>query len=391
MYLPSANQISLTSLDGTNVLQLKNYLVGSTGVYKQQVAIASGINTNTNPSFVVQGQSSSNIAYYSTSTADVEFYTRNGNTPYVVSQLTVMNTGYNASLTTSCTVGAMFYSISNGNTFTTFPTGSFQQFPSVAVYAQCDGQVGNNNGTGFYCVAQPVYYPSRAYYARVANGVTSGNGYGYTVDLGPHPFGSGSYGLVTRIVSGQDGSYSNVTGWLHRDETSSGSTYAAKFERGGNSVGSITLSTSATTYSTSSDPRQKNVTGAITPDDAKSFVMALQPKKGTWKADGSYFQGFLSSDYELVDPKAVNGVAGATEARGKVIDGKGQITIDDVVQPTPEGLPEGGRWEQTHIKELYQTLEYGSAAWCANMTAHAQYLQSTIDQLIGRISALENK
>jgi hypothetical protein len=151
----------------------------------------------------------------------------------------------------------------------------------------------------------------------------------------------------------------------------------------------ITLSSSNTTYNTSSDPRLKNITGAITADEAKNFVMALQPKKGTWKTDGSVFQGFVSTEYEILDPKAVHGIAGATETLGNLFDQDGKLLNENVVEPTADALPSGGRWEQTHVKDIYQTLEYGSAAWCANMTAHAQYLQNTIEQLVARIEALE--
>lgn len=107
--------------------------------------------------------------------------------------------------------------------------------------------------------------------------------------------------------------------------------------------------------------------------------------------DGSIFQGFVSTDYELVDPLAVNGVAGATETLGNLYDKDGKILNDNVLQPTQDLLPEGGYWEQTQIKDVYQTVEYGSAAWCANMTAHAQSLQSTIELLVSRLDLLENK
>jgi hypothetical protein len=390
IYLPSSTQIAFTSYDQTNVMQLKHFQIGSTGVYRSQVTMAGGINTATAPVHYVQGQNSSNTSTYVTNNTDTSLYALNGNTPFTTAAFVNHTSGYNPSMSV-CNVGSMVYTISQGNTFPVNATGVYRKFPAIGIYSQADGQVGNTNGTCFYGSVQPTYTTALAYYARVSEAITSGQGHGYQVDLGTHPFGSGAIGFYSRIISGLGGSYSNVIGWFHYDETTSGSTYAALFNRGGSTVGNITLSTSNTTYNTSSDPRLKNVTGVIAPDEAKSFVMALQPKKGTWKVDGSYFLGFLSTDYELVDPKAVNGVAGASEILGTVFDDKGDMLVEDVVQPPADKLPEGGRWEQTHVKEIYQTLEYGSAAWCANMTAHAQYLQSTIDALVARIDALEAK
>jgi hypothetical protein len=387
--LTSADTIGFTSASQGVGMRFKTFQIGSTGLYVNQLAIGSGINTDSSPALYVRRSNIGVSASYSTSTNDLSLYTYNGNIPYALGSLTYTPAGYNPSLSV-CHVGGAFYTLSQGNTFTTNPNGAFQQFPNISVYAEAQGQVGNTNYTCFYGSAVPAYYSCTAYYARVSNAVTSGQGFGYKVDLGTHPFSGGSIGFYSRIVSGQGGSYDNVTGWVHKDETSSGSTYAARFERGGNQVGNISLSTSATTYSTSSDPRLKNITGPITANEATNFVMALQPKKGTWKTDGSYFQGFVSTDYETLDPKSVHGVTGATETLGNIVDQTGKILNEDVVDPGSL-LPEGSHWEQTQVKDVYQTLEYGSAAWCANMTAHAQYLQNTIEQLVVRITQLENR
>jgi hypothetical protein len=386
--LPAADTIGLSSNSQGVGVRFKNFQIGTTGLYINQLAIDTSINTDSSPSLHVR-RATGNVASYSSSTADISLYTFNGNIPYALGSLTYVGGPYNPSYSVS-NVGAAFYTVSQGNTFTTNPSGTFQQFPNISVYAQAEGQVGNTNGTCFYGVINPVYYSCTAYYARVGNAATSGYGTGYKVDLGTHPFGSGNGGFMSRIVSGQSGSYSNVTGWIHIDETSSGSTYAARFERGGNAVGNISLSTSATTYTTSSDPRLKNITGTITANEATNFVMALQPKKGTWKADGSYFQGFVSTEYAPLDPKSVHGVAGATETLGNIVDQEGKILNDNVVDPG-ELLPEGARWEQTHVKDIYQTLEYGSAAWCANMTAFVQNLQNTITAMQAQIADLQSK
>jgi len=118
-------------------------------------------------------------------------------------------------------------------------------------------------------------------------------------------------------------------------------------------VGSITSLGSATSYLTSSDPRLKTITGKITPSNAKIFVMALQPKTGTWNSNGEPFSGFLTNDYSLVDPPAVFGKSDAVDEKGNPV---------------------------------YQQMEYGSMAWCANMTALVQSLTIQVDALNAKVN-----
>ena len=89
------------------------------------------------------------------------------------------------------------------------------------------------------------------------------------------------------------------------------------FRRQGTTVGTIDVTTVLTTYNTTSDYRLKNITGALT--GAKDFIMALQPKQGTWKADGSKFVGFLAHEFQEVSPSSVTGVKDAIDADGKPI------------------------------------------------------------------------
>jgi len=391
MYLSSANTIAFSS-NSQDSVYLNSYQIGSTGKYVKQLSIGAGIDTTYHQNLYVN-QFANTVAQCTTSVGNADLYTWNNSTPYSVAQYTQSMAGYNNLSYT--TVGGSFYAIANGWTPSQFPSGAFQTFPAIAVSGLTNGQVGNQGGTCFYAVADSVYNNGTGYYARTrSQAPTSGSSFCYRADIGSHVFSGGMIGYHSRIVSGQGSgsTYAASIGWWHQDETANGlASLAAKFQKAGNDVGNITLSSSNTTYNTSSDPRLKNITGAITADEAKTFVMALQPKKGTWKTDGSVFQGFVSTEYEILDPKAVHGIAGATETLGNLFDQDGKLLNENVVEPTANALPSGGRWEQTRVKDIYQTLEYGSAAWCANMTAHAQYLQNTIEQLISRIEALEGK
>jgi hypothetical protein len=126
------------------------------------------------------------------------------------------------------------------------------------------------------------------------------------------------------------------------------------FRRDTTSVGSINVTTTATSYVTSSDYRLKNITGPVT--GAKDFIMALQPKQGTWKADGSKFVGFLAHEFQEVSPSSVVGEKDAVNADGKPI---------------------------------MQAMQASSPEVIANLVALAQEQQALITQLTARITALE--
>jgi hypothetical protein len=70
------------------------------------------------------------------------------------------------------------------------------------------------------------------------------------------------------------------------------------FRRAQTQVGSVTVSTTATTYNTSSDYRLKNVDGPIT--NSGAYIDALKPVQGSWKVDGSRFIGLLAHEVQEV-------------------------------------------------------------------------------------------
>ena len=398
MFLQAANTLGFNSnSQASDPMLYKNYQIGSTGYYVNQLAVGNsiGIDTTSYQNLYVKSYAGDQNQC-STNTGLIQVYTYNNSTPFRSSQINYASSNYVTSTPNQqyCTIAMSATATGSGWTPAQFSAGSFQTFPAIGVYAEANSQVGNQAATAFYGLADSVYSNGTAFYARTrSQAPTSGGSFCYRADIGSHVFSGGMVGYHSRIVSGQGSgsTYAGTVGWWHNDETANGlASLAAKFQKAGNDVGNITLSSSSTTYNTSSDPRLKNITGVITADEAKTFVMALQPKKGTWKTDGSVFQGFVSTEYAPLDSKAVHGVAGATEILGKIVSQDGMILNENVVDPGTL-LPEGSHWEQTHVKDIYQTLEYGSAAWCANMTAHAQYLQNTIEQLITRITALEGK
>jgi hypothetical protein len=146
-----------------------------------------------------------------------------------------------------------------------------------------------------------------------------------------------------------------LTGTSSGNISSSGSATTAYnhwlFENGNGIVGSISTSGSLTTYSVSSDYRLKNITGPVLGPEAKNFIMALQPKQGSWKADGSKFVGFVADEFQAVSPSSVVGTKDAVDENGNPV---------------------------------MQAMQASSPEVMANLIAHIQYLET-------RLAALEAK
>jgi hypothetical protein len=132
------------------------------------------------------------------------------------------------------------------------------------------------------------------------------------------------------------------TGILERWAATGGT--AAYFEVNSVNVGSITTTTTATAYNTSSDYRLKNITGPIT--NSGAYIDSLKPVEGTWKADGSTFVGLIAHEVQ--------------EASRTVV---------------ATGTKDG---------EEMQGMDYSSAELIANLIAEIQSLRV-------RLNALESK
>jgi hypothetical protein len=86
------------------------------------------------------------------------------------------------------------------------------------------------------------------------------------------------------------------------------------FRRQGTQVGSISTTTSATSYVTSSDYRLKEDWQPMA--GASERLMDLKPVNFAWKVDGSRVDGFLAHEAQAVVPEAVTGEKDAVDADG---------------------------------------------------------------------------
>jgi Chaperone of endosialidase len=89
------------------------------------------------------------------------------------------------------------------------------------------------------------------------------------------------------------------------------------FQRQGTTVGTISVTGSATAYNTSSDYRLKENIQPMTGALAK--VQALKPVTYKWKADGSDGEGFIAHELAEVVPQCVSGEKDAVDAEGKPV------------------------------------------------------------------------
>ena len=90
---------------------------------------------------------------------------------------------------------------------------------------------------------------------------------------------------------------------------------ALVFMRSTTDVGSIDVTTTATSYNTSSDYRLKNITGPVT--NSGAYIDSLNPVEGTWKADGSTFVGLIAHEVqEASRTNVATGVKDGEEMQG---------------------------------------------------------------------------
>jgi hypothetical protein len=130
---------------------------------------------------------------------------------------------------------------------------------------------------------------------------------------------------------------------IETNSTSGSPYYAVHLYSSGSGVGGLYYNGTTTVVLATSDPRLKDITGPVT--NSGEFIDALKPVTGTWKSNGSSFTGFLTSDYQELDPISVVGEVNA---------------IDKNNNP------------------IYQQMEYGSAKWCAMVSAELQSLRKRL-------------
>jgi hypothetical protein len=142
-------------------------------------------------------------------------------------------------------------------------------------------------------------------------------------------------------------------------------------------VGTITNTTSATAYNTSSDYRLKEDDVPMT--GATERVKALRPINFAWKIDGSRVDGFFAHEAQEVVPEAVHGTKDAMrdeeyEVTPAVLDDDGNVVTEAVMGT--RSVPDMQGIDQSKLVPL--------------LTAALQEAITKIEDLTTRLETLEN-
>jgi hypothetical protein len=112
------------------------------------------------------------------------------------------------------------------------------------------------------------------------------------------------------------GTYSRIDGAAMQVNRRGSDGTLVEWTREGNTVGTISVTTTATTYNTSSDYRLKNNQKPLT--GSGEFIDALKPK--TWKwVSGENGAGFIAHEFAEVSPSSVVGEKDAVDENGNPI------------------------------------------------------------------------
>jgi hypothetical protein len=93
--------------------------------------------------------------------------------------------------------------------------------------------------------------------------------------------------------------------------------FIAQFARDTAGVGSISVTTTGTTYNTSSDPRLKDNIRPV--EGAFERLMALLPSEYDWIVNGQLGRGFIAPQFQAIYPAAVTGTPGETDGVGNPV------------------------------------------------------------------------
>jgi hypothetical protein len=224
---------------------------------------------------------------------------------------------------------------------------------------------------------------------------SSGNLLYSTTSVSPHFNGDGlQISENGQLLAGQSGQLVAVFG----RNTSNGE--MIRFDRSGVDVGSIDVTTTATSYNTSSDYRLKeNVSYDF---DATTRLKQLKPARFNFISNpDTTVDGFLAHEVQSIIPEAITGIKDETETKEKVVvNNIDQVIAENIEQadweagkiPNEEGksqYPVDSTWEASKIVPVYQGID--QAKLTPLLTKALQEAIAKIEQLEARITTLENK
>tara|TARA_B100000131_G_C17941217_1_gene542398 strand:- start:47 stop:856 length:810 start_codon:yes stop_codon:yes gene_type:complete len=224
---------------------------------------------------------------------------------------------------------------------------------------------------------------------------------------------NGSVIIGATDQSTDNSAYFENSGILVIRRASGSSQTNLSFVNGGNGVGTITTSTSGTSFNTSSDYRLKE---NVSYDwDATSRLKQLKPARFNFKVDAdTTVDGFLAHEVSSIVPEAISGTKDETQDLGTIkepdlgtIKDKDGNIVEENVLETKTKKDEGQTWTKTTDGNILEenvletkTKKDEGQTWTKTKTENVYQnidqsklvplLVKTIQELEARVTALES-
>jgi len=368
--LPSADGTNGQMLvtNGAGVLSWTSTPVGGTNITAGDTNVTvSDTGTNGRVAFTVDG--SNNINMYSYTSSSTGYMTINaGNSTAEPVAALYVNRGYTVHPgRTSDYYGIQ--SVINGPNQDTSNA-------SAAIYGLANAQLASGVLGKAFGQTHDTYGVTGA-----ASMSTDGYGFGYGLrsvlqQTATNPGNGTLVGLLIDMPNyarsgGASGQYAI---WYRSAYTGSNTQYFAVIERNGVERGSITVTTSGTSYNTTSDYRLKENVRPL--KGALADVARLNPVTFSWKETGEESIGFIAHELQAVVPQAVTGTKDGVTTQPKK-DAEGNLVLDESGAPIIEEVP------------AYQGID--TSFLVATLTAAIQELKAELDSVKGELALLKNQ
>ena len=132
-----------------------------------------------------------------------------------------------------------------------------------------------------------------------------------------------------RTITAYTSAGANAGTILHARRDTDGSAVQFVYNSWSSYVGSISVTSTLTSYNVTSDYRLKTVVGAVTGHGAR--IDALEPIEYTWNLNGKRTRGFLAHKFQEVYADSVTGTKDAVDADGNPVYQQMQASTSEVI------------------------------------------------------------
>ena len=158
------------------------------------------------------------------------------------------------------------------------------------------------------------------------------------------------------------------TGGIAIQAVNTSTNYPLAFYNSSNiSVGSVSITTTTTSYNTTSDRRLK--TNIVDLTNSGTVIDSLKPRAFTWISDNSADAGFIADEFQQVLPKAVTGQPNATKEEEYEVTPAVKDSMGNITTPAVMG---------TRTVPVYQMIDASQPELIAYLVAEVQSLRARL-------------